>query len=295
MNAIEKTRWLFYKEIFEELYSLYNRHELISPDPLQFVYEYEDPADREIVGLIASSLALGRVEQILKSVSLVLKRMKPSPSKFLKDVNLNDLRRSYRDFKHRFINGNELFLLLFGIKDVISRFGSLEACFKKGLQEKDATVFSALGNFIKELESGSDVANSRLLPSHDCKSACKRLNLFLRWMVRKDSVDPGVWSGISPERLVVPLDTHMHRFCMLFGFVKRKQKDQKTALEATAAFRQLSPKDPVKYDFALTRLGIRDELDIRPFFEKILKEGVIDGKENLSSKRMSKNDMQILM
>ncbi|MBW2545477.1 MAG: TIGR02757 family protein, partial [Deltaproteobacteria bacterium] len=90
-------------------------------------------------------------------------------------------------------------------------------------------------------------------------SACKRLNLFLRWMVRRDDVDPGGWDDIPPSKLVIPLDTHMHRICLAFGFTKRKQADMKTALEITDSFRAIVPDDPVRYDFALTRLGIRKD------------------------------------
>ncbi|MCD6487215.1 MAG: TIGR02757 family protein, partial [Syntrophobacterales bacterium] len=107
-----------------------------------------------------------------------------------------------------------------------------------------------------------------LLPSPAKGSACKRLNLFLRWMVRHDDVDPGGWDDISSSKLIIPLDTHMHRICLALGITKRKQADMKTALEITRSFQVMAPHDPVRYDFALTRLGIRKDTDITSFLYK---------------------------
>ena len=190
MNTIDEARTLLYKDIFDELYSLYTRKEFINPDPLQFLGDYDDPVDREIVGLIASSLALGRVRQIIKSVSIVLEKM-PSPSSFLKKATPDSLRKNFEDFKHRFITGDELSCMLHGIKRVMDEYGSLLACFSAGLKDSDSTVLPALSNFVDELRSANGTGKNRLLPSPADGSACKRLNLFLRWMVRNDSVDPG--------------------------------------------------------------------------------------------------------
>jgi len=164
--------------VFERLYDRYNRREFVHPDPLEFLYGYPDLRDREIVGLVASGLAYGRVGQIIKSVGKALDRM-GRPYEFV-------------------------------------RRGS---------------------------ESG----------------ACKRLNLYFRWMVRCDRVDPGGWEGVEASKLVVPLDTHMHRISRRMGLTRRNQADRKTALEVTEGFRRLAPEDAVKYDFSLTRMGMRGE------------------------------------
>jgi uncharacterized protein (TIGR02757 family) len=138
----------------------------------------------------------------------------------------------------------------------------------------DETVWDALGRFACELLSCGGLGACHLIPDPERGSACKRLLLYLRWMVRHDVVDPGGWEGVSAAKLVVPLDTHMFRLCRAMGFVTRKQASARAALEATAAFRRVMPDDPVRYDFALTRLGINPEVKISDFpaFERALKE-----------------------
>lgn len=260
------------KEALEELYARYNRREFVHPDPLEFLYNYDDLDDREIAALVASSLAYGRVAQILNSVSLVLRRM-PSPWMFLKRASLLSLRHTFRDFKHRFTTGEELSLMLFGVKRVLERYGSLRACFTAGFKDDDDSVLAALSVFVKELNAFRDGRCAFLIPSPAGGSACKRLHLFLRWMVRRDDVDPGGWDSVPASRLMVPLDTHMHRICLRLGLTKRKQADMRAAVEITAAFRAMAPSDPVRYDFALTRLGIRSDTDMKAILEKMGNDG----------------------
>jgi uncharacterized protein (TIGR02757 family) len=248
------------KAQFNRLYKKYNRREYVHPDPLEFLYDFSDRRDREVVGLIASSLAYGRVTQILKSVSEVLDRMGP-PTVFLNDATPNLLRRTFRGFKHRFTTGGDVARLLLGARGATRRFGSLQECFMAGYRTDDETVLPALCAFTEELASGQRRRRNSLLPSPAVGSACKRLNLFLRWMVRRDRVDPGGWDEVPAAKLIVPLDIHMHRICMKLGFTKRKQANMRTAMEVTTAFRLIAPEDPARYDFALTRLGIRDDLD----------------------------------
>ncbi|MGA1839157.1 MAG: TIGR02757 family protein [bacterium] len=239
----------------EELYGKYNHRRFVHPDPLEFLYNYEYLHDREIVGLVASSLAYGRVEQILKSVSSVLERMQ-EPSYFLKCSSMESLRSIFRDFKHRFTTGEDLATLLYGAKRVIEKYGSLYECFRTKLND-DPTIFPALKSFMTELSVMNNFMYNSLVPSPLKGSACKRMNLFLRWMVRKDNVDPGGWDDVPASKLIVPLDTHLYRICCAMNLSQRKQADMKTAFEITNAFRTIAPEDPVKYDFALTRLGMR--------------------------------------
>jgi len=242
--------------------------EFVHPDPLEFLYDYEDLRDREIVGLIASSLAYGRVFQINRSGSIILDRMTPSPFGFLEVASMKSLLRTFSSFKHRFTTGEEIAAMLFGMKNVIMKYGSLYACFKAGFINNGESILPAITEFVKELSSGFNCRSNSLLPSPAKGSACKRINLFLRWMVRRDDVDPGGWDDIPPSELVIPLDTHMHKICLAFGFTKRKQADMKTALEITDAFRKIAPHDPVRYDFSLTRLGIREDMNITSFLDE---------------------------
>jgi uncharacterized protein (TIGR02757 family) len=219
--------------------------------------------DVEVVGIIASSLAYGNVKQILRSVSLVLNKMGPSPSTFLLDSPFSRIAGTFSDFKHRFTTGEQLARLLSGVRGVIERHGSLQKCFMSRLRRDDRTVIPALSAFVENIFPDQC---DFLIPAPGKGSACKRLNLFLRWMVRHDDVDPGGWDGVSPSKLVVPLDIHMHRIAMKLGLTKRKQADLRTAIEVTEAFRKLSPRDPVRYDFVLTRFGIRKDLDQAALF-----------------------------
>jgi uncharacterized protein (TIGR02757 family) len=256
------------KESLERLYSLYHHRELVHPDPLEFLYDFDHLGDREVVGLIASSLAYGRVSQILKSVSTVLKKMGPSPRAFFLHFSLESLLSTFSGFKHRFTTGEQLASMLWGAKCLIEQYGSLHACFAACLNDNDDTILPALSAFVGEFKI-CPPRNGKfsLLPSPSTGSACKRLNLFLRWMVRRDDVDPGGWPMVPTAKLVIPLDTHMHRICLQLNLTRRKQADMRTALDITHAFRQMSPEDPLRYDFSLTRLGIRKDADLDTFLK----------------------------
>ncbi len=243
-------------EQLERMYERYNRREFVRPDPLEFLYRYEGPADREIVGLVASSLAYGRVLQINKSIEGVLSRMSPSPSRFVRDASPASLRRTFSGFRHRFTTGDEMAAMLLGVKNVVVKYGSLHACFSSVLERGAQTVAPALTRFVEELSAELPGRRNSLLPSPARGSACKRLNLFLRWMVRSDDIDPGGWHNVPASSLVIPLDTHMHRVSLGLGLTKRRQADMRTALEVTDSFRKMVPDDPVRYDFILTRPGI---------------------------------------
>jgi len=253
---------------FEEhllaLYGTYNRREFVHPDPLEFLYDYDDLRDREIVALVASSLAYGHVLQILKSVNTVLQRLE-SPYLFLMDASRESLLETFADFKYRFTTGRELGTMLYGVRSVIERYGSLELCFLSGLSEDHETIVPALTTFVKELSSVFEQRPRSLLPSPEGGSACKRHNLFLRWMVRRDAVDPGGWERVPASKLIVPVDTHMHRISLQLGLTKRKQASLRAACEITSAFKSVEPEDPVRFDFSLTRLGIRDDTDPESF------------------------------
>jgi uncharacterized protein (TIGR02757 family) len=260
-------------QALEALYSHYNRFEHIHPDPLEFVYHYDKKLDRELSGFIASALAYGRVQQILRSVRSVLDIMGPSPSAFLLENRPAGIRKQFQFFKHRFTTGEILSNLLVALRGVTLEYGSLESCFLAGFSEHDPNILPALTGLVKKLERACGRTIPTFLPSPDGGSACKRLNLFLRWMVRSDNVDPGIWQGIPASHLIVPLDTHMHKIAADMGLTSRKQADIRCAIEITKAFSAIRPDDPVRYDFALTRPGINPGTPPPKLFSSLLSTG----------------------
>lgn len=252
------------KAKLEALYRRLNKKEYIHPDPLEFLYGYPETRDREVSGLIASSMAYGRVAQILKSVAFVLEEMGPSPYVYLHKSTYRSLARTFTGFRYRFANGKHLAALLFHISRTLKTHGSLNQCFLYGMKKNNNDFFSGLTYFSKALSAGRH-SPGHLIPDPTKKSACKRMNLFLRWMVRTDDVDPGGWQGVKASDLIIPLDTHMHKVGLGLGFTERKAANMKTAIEITEGFRRISVEDPVKYDFSLTRLGIRNDMQMEKF------------------------------
>jgi uncharacterized protein (TIGR02757 family) len=253
------------KNILEKLYDRYNHREFIKPDPLQFVYRYSKPADREIAGLLAAALAYGRVRQIEKDLNDLFGRMGTSPYAFVMNFDKAG-RRKLDSFKHRFTTGRDISDLLSVLKKVLQQTGSVEKYFLSGYSKDDENIIPALSRFCGSLcaiyakENGGQVSNGLkyLLASPVRGSACKRLNLFLRWMVRDDDVDTGLWKRIDKAKLIVPVDVHMGRLCRILGFHDRKVISLSTAVKITECFAEIEPADPVKYDFALSRIGIVD-------------------------------------
>lgn len=256
------------KPALERLYEKYNRRELIRTDPLQFVYHYKERADREIVGFLASALAYGKVQQIQKSLRRLFELMGKSPSAFVRGFDARK-RAQLRDFKHRFTTGDDLSDLLELFQTVLNEFGGIEEYFARGYKSSDATIIPALSRFCDSL--GAAYAKTHggrispglryLLVSPAGNSACKRLNLFLRWMVRNDGVDTGLWKSIDKAKLIVPVDVHMGRLCKILGLYDRKTVSLAAALDITRSFAEIEPADPVKYDFALSRIGIVENCD----------------------------------
>jgi len=215
-----------------------------------------------VVGLLVSALSFGNVRAILASARDLLRRTGP-PRAFLARESEAGIRRAMEGFKHRWTTGEEIAALLGGLRGVLARFDSLEALFRRGAHRAHETFWPALAEFTRALREAiaPPFRDTRLLPDPGRGSACKRLCLYLRWMIRRDRVDPGGWSGVPRSKLIVPLDTHMFRIARAMDFTRRRTPDARAALEITGAFRRLAPRDPVRYDFALTRLGIRGDMD----------------------------------
>ncbi|MCX7023789.1 MAG: TIGR02757 family protein [Spirochaetes bacterium] len=262
----------------ERAYADFNSPDFIGPDPLGPVRACASVADRELAALVSASLALGSAPLITRAASDVMQRLGRARGKApgssgaggIADV-LDTLPERAIDgalagFKYRFFDGGDLSSLLVAAKRARSVHGSLLRLFLSG-DDASATVARGATAFVAALEGMAPSPwKPNLLPSPGRGSACKRLFLMFRWLVRSDAVDPGGWEAVGRERLVVPLDTHMARACRTLGMLKRAGNSLAAALEATAEFRRFRPDDPVRYDFCLTRPGLHPDLDAGEYF-----------------------------
>jgi len=252
--------------LLEQLYAAYNRSEFVDLDPLATVQHYTAPEDQALVGLIASSLAFGNVKTILASIDRVLELF-PNPHADLLAATPREITRGLAGFRHRYADEHAMRALLLGARTMITTHGSLEAGFRAQIASGDEDVQPALARFSAALRDAGGLPRNYLLADAAKGSASKRWYMYLRWMLRKDAVDPGPWHGAVPAALlIVPIDTHMHRFCRALGLSQRNTADLRTAREVTAAFREICPEDPVRYDFSLTRLGIRRDTEATEAF-----------------------------
>lgn len=260
------------KRRLDDLYLRYD-HRFVDPDPLQFVRAQAGAADREVVGLLASSLAFGNVKAIKASIARVLEALGPSPAEAVRGFDPRALARRLEGFRHRWVDGRDVACLLHFAVQMRRSHGTVEAFFAEGHRPEAADVGPALASFARRalaLDHGGlyrgrllpAAAGVRfLLPSPEQGSACKRLNLFLRWMVRKDSVDLGVWSAVRPSALVIPLDVHIYNVARRVRLTSYRSPGWAMARDLTLNLRRFDPEDPVKYDFAFHRMGLfkRDE------------------------------------
>jgi uncharacterized protein (TIGR02757 family) len=258
----------------EELYRQYD-HRFVTPDPLEFVRAQETDADREVVGLLASALAFGTVGQIKRSIAVVLEALGPRPAEAVARLDAREAAARLHGFRHRWVDGRDVACLLFLTRQMRASHGTVEAFFAEGLSPGDADVGPALASFsARALALGHgglyrgrgiprDAGVRYFFPSPETGSACKRLNLFLRWMSRRDGVDLGVWRRPDPSQLVLPLDAHTFAIARRIRLTRYRSPGWAMAKDVTRRLRQLDPADPVKYDFAFHRMGLlkrNDEL-----------------------------------
>ncbi len=251
------------RAFLDSAYEKFNKPEYVHPDPLELVLRYRAASDREVAGIIASALALGTVKGILSGASDALSLLGPSPARTIDELGPSGLRRVFAGFRYRFFSGDDLSAFLAGVATVRGARGSLGSRIAAlSRKENDGTILPALSALAEEIARAAPRSyKSSLFPSPEDGSACKRPLLWLRWMARKDDVDPGPWRrGLEPL-LVVPLDTHMERVGRSLGLLARKGSGLASALELTSSFRLVMPDDPARYDFALTRPGINPCLD----------------------------------
>jgi len=235
------------------------------------VYRYRDPLDQEVVGLLAAVLAYGRVGQICNAIGQVLAYLGPRPYRRICRLGPS-LRQDLAGFRHRFTSGNDIADLLEVLHARLPQAGSLQGLFMSGYDRSSCDILVAIDRFCQALldtythlhgaSPGKGLRYLLAMPSSG--SGCKRLNMFLRWMVRDDQVDTGLWKGIEPSCLIVPIDTHINRICMLLGMHAGKAVTVEAAVRLTDRFRMIRPDDPVRYDFALSRVGIVEGCTGRP-------------------------------
>ncbi len=249
----------------ERLYQEYDRSGIV-PDPIEKVRAYADPADREIAGFIAAGLAFGRVASILGSIDQVLGLIGPSPAAFVRRFDPDLHTAPLAAFVHRWTRGRDIAALLVILRHMLESAGSLEGFFLEGDDPAAPDIGPGLESFcararavdlrpIYGRRAGRPGAHA-FFPLPSDGSACKRLNLFLRWMIRHDGVDLGVWTRVSPARLIIPLDVHVIRVGRCLGLTPYASPGWRMAASITSALRQIDPADPVRYDFALCHLGM---------------------------------------
>jgi len=249
----------------DELYESYNREDSAS-DPVHRVRPFAQPADREIAGFCAAALAFGRVASVLNSIDTLLAIMGPSPSAFVHSFEPDAPHPELRRMVHRWTRGPDLVALVWVLRQILDRSGSLESFFVEGLADDAADVSAALDSFsTRALALDLKRAYGRVprrpgvcyfFPRPSAGSACKRLNLFLRWMVRRDEVDLGVWTRVPRAKLIVPLDTHVIRLGRCLRLTRYTSPGWKMAADITAALRRLDPVDPVRFDFSICHVGM---------------------------------------
>jgi uncharacterized protein (TIGR02757 family) len=234
-------------------------------DPVDFVHRYGDPRDQEIVGLIASCLAFGNVVAARRSIDRVLTAVGPKPATMVMDLGHAELRDRLRGFVHRIYTGEHLASMLWRAGDLCRRHETLGNAFAHFHRVGGGDFRDALARFADALRGDSASRSLRHLVSDPrAGSACKRLLLYARWMVRPaDGVDLGLWA-IAPSELLIPVDTHIHRISRNLGLTDRRTACWATAEDITAALRKFDPEDPVKYDFALCHLGVSRACPSRP-------------------------------
>lgn len=246
---------LHLKDFLDKKVREYNRTAFIKDDPVFIPHLFSKKQDIEIAGLFASVFAWGNRTTIIAKSKELMARMDNSPYSYVKEHSAKDLQK-LKGFKHRTFNDDDLFYFIESLHQHYSRHKSLEQAFfpTAGLDAEKGLIHFKKYFFLHEHLKRTEKHISSPLQ----KSTCKRLNMFLRWMVRKDNggVDFGIWKNISPSQLICPIDLHVARVAKKLGLLKRKQVDWLGAVELTNALRQLDKNDPVKYDFALFNLGI---------------------------------------
>ncbi|MGE0638319.1 MAG: TIGR02757 family protein [Bacteroidia bacterium] len=240
-------------DFLETAYDKYNRPEFITSDPISIPHLFTKKEDIEISAFLAATIAWGQRTTIINNAKKLVEAMDLSPYDFVMEANNKELQR-LEHFKHRTFNAEDLAFFILSLRNIYTQHGGMEKVFSKEDHIKDALVHfnNVFFSILHPKRTEKHVSNPA------AGSASKRLNMFLRWMVRNDKrgVDFGIWKSISPDLLYCPLDVHSGNVARKLKLLKRKQNDWQTTEELTKALRKFDAKDPVKYDFALFGLGV---------------------------------------
>ena len=253
------------KPELDRLYTEFN-HADSATDPIQIVRRFARDDDREIVAFIAAALAFGRVSSVLQSIERVLAVMGPAPAAYVRRFDPHRDGPSFAGIVHRWTREADIVAMLWLLRQMIDRAGSVEGFFLEGYDPGAEDIAGALDSFsTRAMALDLKAAYGRVpkrpgvcyfFPQPSKGSGCKRLNLFLRWMVRRDALDLGVWRRVSPAQLIVPLDTHVIRVGRCLRLTTYTSPGWRMARDITASLRKLDPLDPVKYDFSVCHLGM---------------------------------------
>ena len=244
------------KAFLDEKVILYNRLDFIETDPIQIPHRFQSKEDIEISGFLAATMAWGNRKMIINKLNDLMDRMGNSPFDFVMNYSEGNFPK-IETFKHRTLNSIDLDFYLKSLRNIYENHGGLESAFQ--FKKTDTDSFHAIENFRQKfLEIPHQKRSEKHLSSPANNSAAKRLNMYLRWMVRDDNqgVDFGIWKSISSSQLVCPLDVHSGNVARKLGILTRKQNDWKAASELHLNLKKFDPEDPVKYDFALFGLGV---------------------------------------
>lgn len=238
----------------------------ISPDPLQFLHMFSERRDIETIGLLASVFAYGNVRQIINTMNKIINITGGSPYEFITGIDGKNKLQNLEGLKHRFYNGEDIGNLFLALNSFYRKGESLQDIFLTGFKQTDKNIKNGLSAFsaafleeFRKINNGREISAGVkfMFPLPELGSACKRMNLFLRWMIRKDELDFGLWDKIPPDKLVIPVDTHVARNCKKLGLTTYKNVSWKMAEQITENLKKFDPGDPVKYDFAICHIGMR--------------------------------------
>lgn len=250
------------KDFLDQAVETYNQPNFIENDPISLPHRFSRKQDIEIIGFWVAMLAWGQRKTIINKGKELIELMDNAPYDFIKNHQETD-RKRFLTFKHRTFQATDTLYFLEFLQHFYQQNDSLELAFSNGLEMDDPTTEKAIAHFHELFFSLPDAPKRtrKHIATPVRKSTCKRLNMFLRWMVRKDDcgVDFGIWNRISPAQLLIPLDVHVDRVARKLGLLTRKQTDWKSVLELTEKLRGFDPNDPVKYDYALFGTGVLGE------------------------------------
>ena len=238
----------------------YDQPFFITADPICIPHSFSKKQDIEISGFFAAIFAWGNRTTIINKSRLLMQLMDNAPHDFCLNHTDEDLKKLLT-FKHRTFNPTDLLYFIEFFKQHYKKYDSLEIAFSKWMKKNDSTIENALNGFYDYFFSLPDVPKRTMkhIASPNKKASCKRLCMYLRWMVRNGAVDFGIWKNIKPSQLIIPLDLHVSRVAKRFHLLQRNQSDWLAALELTESMRQFDDKDPAKYDFALFALGVLEK------------------------------------